>query len=659
MITVNNAVKFNDRKHPNDMELKGLSTDVKPTVVDGNPVAVNSIFLELDTKDFYYFDGEEWQKVEIEDSSGEYDREIAEINRKLKKRVFYFDTVAQMKLATDLEDGEYAITKGYYAINDGGGCSYTISQTRPSSLPNASNSEKVDNFYITLDNGLYAIPVNDVENDYYDEITCVKERHNDTDCYITTIPLNDDSNNQIDLYIKNNSNMEISDYARLHNTTISINATLAVKNPNTNNYENASVISDGQIIRNHMNPPSFLNDNYKIIGIKDNREFLDFQANNTTIEDVLAQGVKQAWLCFGKLVDNGNITNYAQDINDEIMSNYHPRQTIGIKSDKTVIIITCDGRTVQDRGLKGNEIAQLLIDKGCINAWNLDGGGSTNTMYKGTRVNKYIEDNGMQERHIVYCLNAKKPSKNKNVDSVNSAIGKAKDDIIKQLLPNIPRMLVKNPANLNELIKDTNMYSCYNATNYPTNSNNYGYLINIPIASEDNTLYGSYAKQYWLSRTDNRLWMRTYQNGNFTDWFQYCQLYGAEFTAVNNSLGIGANYPVMELNAITDPILPNSLYIDDNKIKSSKTCQVQINAWFRIECELDGTAVIRYRRNGTNIGSVRLPMKAGNTYIIPLTKQLHLGVNDYIDFTTNGGTNTGGVNKISQSQIIINQNFTY
>lgn len=126
MITVNNAVKFSDRKHPNDMELKGLSTDIKPTEIDGNAIAVNSIFLELDTKDFYYFDGEEWQKVEIEDSSGEYDREIAELTRNVKKRVYYFDNVANMKNTTDLQVGEYAITKGYYTANDGGAGEYLI-----------------------------------------------------------------------------------------------------------------------------------------------------------------------------------------------------------------------------------------------------------------------------------------------------------------------------------------------------------------------------------------------------------------------------------------------------------------------------------------------------------------------------------------------------
>ena len=39
--------------------LKGESTDTKPT----NNVEVNTLFLELDTGDFYYFDGTEWQKV--------------------------------------------------------------------------------------------------------------------------------------------------------------------------------------------------------------------------------------------------------------------------------------------------------------------------------------------------------------------------------------------------------------------------------------------------------------------------------------------------------------------------------------------------------------------------------------------------------------------
>lgn len=39
-------------------DLRGKSTDEKPT-----NVPVNTIFFELDTGNFYYFDGEVWQKV--------------------------------------------------------------------------------------------------------------------------------------------------------------------------------------------------------------------------------------------------------------------------------------------------------------------------------------------------------------------------------------------------------------------------------------------------------------------------------------------------------------------------------------------------------------------------------------------------------------------
>lgn len=40
-------------------QFSGLSTDTKPT----EDVSVNSLFLELDTGNIYYFDGEAWAKV--------------------------------------------------------------------------------------------------------------------------------------------------------------------------------------------------------------------------------------------------------------------------------------------------------------------------------------------------------------------------------------------------------------------------------------------------------------------------------------------------------------------------------------------------------------------------------------------------------------------
>lgn len=47
MITVNATTDY-----------RGMSTDDKPAEAD-----VNALLLEVDTGDFYYFDGEEWHKV--------------------------------------------------------------------------------------------------------------------------------------------------------------------------------------------------------------------------------------------------------------------------------------------------------------------------------------------------------------------------------------------------------------------------------------------------------------------------------------------------------------------------------------------------------------------------------------------------------------------
>ena len=51
-------VTYNDNRQDGEHEYKGLSTDVKP-----EEAGVNSLFLELDTGKFYYFNGEDWNEV--------------------------------------------------------------------------------------------------------------------------------------------------------------------------------------------------------------------------------------------------------------------------------------------------------------------------------------------------------------------------------------------------------------------------------------------------------------------------------------------------------------------------------------------------------------------------------------------------------------------
>ena len=47
----------------NRFDFMGLSTDTKPTNSEQFPMDTNSLFLELDTGDVYYFTGYAWAKV--------------------------------------------------------------------------------------------------------------------------------------------------------------------------------------------------------------------------------------------------------------------------------------------------------------------------------------------------------------------------------------------------------------------------------------------------------------------------------------------------------------------------------------------------------------------------------------------------------------------
>lgn len=47
----------------------------------------------------------------------------------IEQYAHFFDTVADMKAATNLSDGDYARTLGYYSVNDGGGALYKITDT--------------------------------------------------------------------------------------------------------------------------------------------------------------------------------------------------------------------------------------------------------------------------------------------------------------------------------------------------------------------------------------------------------------------------------------------------------------------------------------------------------------------------------------------------
>lgn len=95
------------------------------------------------------------------------------------------------------------------------------------------------------------------------------------------------------------------------------------------------------------------------------------------------------------LLKDGNVRNtFTEELFDEesgvAPENYHPRTAIGVTANNKVVFFVCEGRSVTE-GVKGMNmamIANVLKSLGCVDAMNLDGGGSTCMLVNGQPVIK-------------------------------------------------------------------------------------------------------------------------------------------------------------------------------------------------------------------------------------------------------------------------------
>ena len=100
---------------------------------------------------------------------------------------------------------------------------------------------------------------------------------------------------------------------------------------------------------------------------------------------LLSQGVIHAFGIWSPIIEehkkfDTNRLDHSNANYDYIINGSHPRQAIGIMDDGSYIIVTCDGRMVDEKGLTFYELQDIMYNLGCRNAYNLDGGASTQTV---------------------------------------------------------------------------------------------------------------------------------------------------------------------------------------------------------------------------------------------------------------------------------------
>lgn len=84
------------------------------------------------------------------------------------------------------------------------------------------------------------------------------------------------------------------------------------------------------------------------------------------------------------LVVNGKAMNE----NGKLGGGLNPRTAIGQRADGAILLLVIDGRQTHSLGAKYDDLVDIMLAFGAVNAANLDGGSSTRMHYNGERINE-------------------------------------------------------------------------------------------------------------------------------------------------------------------------------------------------------------------------------------------------------------------------------
>ena len=115
---------------------------------------------------------------------------------------------------------------------------------------------------------------------------------------------------------------------------------------------------------------------YSVIGFDSNHIL---HVGSMTAQQALRLGMESA-VCFGPaLIINGEPCNKNWNLGGGV----NPRTAIGQRGDGAVLLLVINGRQINSLGANYDDLIDIMLRYGAVNASNLDGGSSTLMMYKG------------------------------------------------------------------------------------------------------------------------------------------------------------------------------------------------------------------------------------------------------------------------------------
>lgn len=272
--------------------------------------------------------------------------------------------------------------------------------------------------------------VSDIEktNVYYNNVNTSKifDNASGTYYYLTTIPRKDE--NGIVIPVKMGIANDDKTCTTLEGTLKHAwrkNATLCI-NCGVWNVETirpiASVIYEGEIL--YRDIPTVTPEKYQYFAITVDNKYKVYPIG-TTPEVMLLDNVYYACPIFASLLING-VPVTQTDKRKE------PRQSIGFRENGDIVIISCDGRNHESAGMSYDDLARIHAVNGSINAYILDGGGSTSTVLRGVKQNENI-DNFTTDRSVGTFLYVAKDTNVSVENNTANDLGRVKQFLIGQI----------------------------------------------------------------------------------------------------------------------------------------------------------------------------------------------------------------------------------
>ncbi len=128
------------------------------------------------------------------------------------------------------------------------------------------------------------------------------------------------------------------------------------------------VMSEGQLLWGG------LDDTYELIGF-DNDNIL--HVGNMTGQQAKDIGIRDAVQFGPVLIVNGKPVNEDKPLG----GGFNPRSAIGQAADGTVLLLVIDGRQANSLGATYDDLIDIMLQNGAVNAANLDGGSSSHMIY--------------------------------------------------------------------------------------------------------------------------------------------------------------------------------------------------------------------------------------------------------------------------------------